>query len=740
MLPQLIIDLALILGIAAFTTLICRLLKQPVVLGYILAGYLAGNHFGLLPDVEDTKNFHTLAELGIIFLLFGLGLEFSFKKLLKVGTPAVTTAVITIGGMMFLGFETGRLLGWSTTDSVFLAALLPMASSTIIIKAFSDLGLKSQRFSTMVFGVLIVEDLFAIILMLGLTTLYTTQQVDGATMAWNIVKLPFFLVLWLGVGLYFVPMVLERAKRWLTREILLVASIGMCLGMVVLANFLGFSSALGAFVMGSIFAETVELKEIEKVTAPIKDLFGSVFFVSVGMMVNPSVLVEYWWPVVLLSLVVMVGQILFVSSGLLLSGQRLDVAVRSGFSMVQVGEFAFIIATLGVSLGVTSAFLYPVVVAVAVVTTFLTPFVIKLGPRAVQGLQRLLPEKLQVRIQSTADSSGVTLPENRSLWRIYITSYVGNIMLFALLLSGAIWMINLYLIPFVELTFEGRVGQILAAFLSLLFTSPLLWGLTVYNVKPLIFTQLWRGRSINRSVIVLLYVLRLLVALLAIVVMLDSIYSPEKSLVVGILLTTIIMLIFSRRIKRMWRHMRDQLSYNLRDKSGSSTLDKRLANMHITTVEVSPDSLFIGRTMGDLQLRQMYGVSVVSIRRGSRSIVVPLASEFFMSHDVVSVVGSDDDLKRFQKFAQESEPEIEGDEMIIRQWWVRASSTIVGRTIYDSLIREVYGCLVVGLCRVTGEEVKISPRTEFKAGDVVWLAGERSRIISLIEKYAPTKS
>ncbi|MEG2319988.1 MAG: cation:proton antiporter, partial [Mucinivorans sp.] len=291
------------------TTILFRWMKQPVVLGYILAGYLASSQFELLPTVQDEADIKILAELGIIFLLFGLGLEFSFKKLLKVGGSALITALVIVLGMMMLGYSTGQVMGWSTTDSVFLGGMLSMSSTTIIIKAFNDLGLRSHKFTTVVFGVLVVEDLFAVILMVVLSTLYLGQKVEGIEMVWSLIKLIFFLIVWFGAGLYLVPLLLKKARQWLTGETLLILSLGLCLGMVVLAGYVGFSSALGAFIMGSILAETVEAKSIEKLTTPVRDLFGAVFFVSVGMLVEPEVLMEYWLPILVIVVIVIVGQI-----------------------------------------------------------------------------------------------------------------------------------------------------------------------------------------------------------------------------------------------------------------------------------------------------------------------------------------------------------------------------------------------------------------------------------------------
>ena len=347
---RLITDLAFILLLGAVVTVVFKAIRQPVVLGYIVAGFLASPHFQYLPSITNEANIDFWAQIGIVVLLFSLGLEFSFKKLVNSGGSAVVTALVIITGMMCVGFGMGRLMGFNSINSLFLGGMLSMSSTTIIIKAFNDMGLRQKKFASLVLAVLIVEDLFAVLMMVLLSSIAINKSVEGSELLYSVGKLVFFLVSWFLVGVYVLPSVLNSIRRYLNSETLLVVSMGLCLGMAVFSVACGFSLALGAFVMGSILAGTSYAERIEHVVTPVKDLFGSVFFISVGMMVQPAILAHYWGPILILSLTVIIGMIVFGTFGMLLTGQTLKVAIESGFSLTQIGEFAFIIATLVMSL------------------------------------------------------------------------------------------------------------------------------------------------------------------------------------------------------------------------------------------------------------------------------------------------------------------------------------------------------------------------------------------------------
>ena len=376
-LPSLVEDLALILVVAGFVTLLFKKLKQPLVLGYIVAGFLVSPHMPYLMSVVDKSDIQTWADIGVIFLLFALGLDFSVKKILKMGSSPIVAASTIIACMMTLGMIVGYCFGWKKMDCIFLGGMLAMSSTTIIYKAFSDMGLTQRSFAATVMSVLILEDILAIVMMVMLSTLARDASPNGMQILVSVAKIGFFLVLWFVIGLFAIPLILRSVRKFLNSETLLIVSLGLCCLMAVLSTQVGFSAAFGAFVMGSILAETIEADKIIRLVDPVKNLFGAVFFVSVGMLVDPQVLIDYALPILFLVLTILIGQALFGTLGYLLGGQTLKNAMRCGFSMAQIGEFAFIIASLGLSLHVISDYLYPVVVAVSVITTFLTPYMIR---------------------------------------------------------------------------------------------------------------------------------------------------------------------------------------------------------------------------------------------------------------------------------------------------------------------------------------------------------------------------
>ena len=437
MITSLITDLAFILILGAIVTILFKWIKQPVVLGYIVAGFLASPNFEYLPSVNTAENIEFWAQIGIVVLLFSLGLEFSFKKLMNVGGSAVVTALIIVIGMMTGGFVIGHLLGFSNINSLFLGGMLSMSSTTIIIKAFTDMNLRHKKFASMVFAVLIVEDLFAVLMMVILSSIAVNSSVEGGEMLYSVGKLAFFLIIWFLVGVFVLPSAFNATRRFLNSETLLVVAMGLCLGMAVFSVYCGFSLALGAFVMGSILAGTSYAERIEHVVAPVKDLFGAVFFISVGMMVQPQVILDYWSPILILSAVVIVGMIIFGTFGMLVTGQTLKVAMQSGFSLTQIGEFAFIIASLGMSLGVLDETIYPIVVAVSVITTFTTPYFIKMAEPAYNIVEKILPKRLHFLInryttQASAES------ENNSLWASLLRRYLWRVLLYSIVLIAII--------------------------------------------------------------------------------------------------------------------------------------------------------------------------------------------------------------------------------------------------------------------------------------------------------------
>ena len=489
--------------------MIFKKLKQPLVLGYIVAGFIASPHFGLTPSVIDTASIHTWSDIGVIFLLFALGLEFSFKKIVKVGGPAVIAALTISFGMIFLGFTVGSSFGWSKMDALFLGGMIAMSSTTIIYKAFDDLGLQKKQFASLVMSILILEDILAVVLMVVLSTVAVSSTFEGGELVRSIVKLVFFLILWFVVGIYLIPLFLRKTKKLMNDETLLVVSLGLCFMMVVVAAKTGFSAAFGAFIMGSILAETVEAEHIEHLVKPVKDLFGAIFFVSVGMMVDPAMIGKYWLPIVIITLTVILGQATFATIGVLLAGKPLKTAVQSGFSLTQIGEFAFIIAGLGVSLGVTSDFLYPIVVAVSVITIFLTPYMIRLADPVYGFLDRHLPEKVKTFLSGYASDEPSTSKD--SLWKQYLGDLV-KVVLVNGIVSIAICAIGFgVVVPLLGKWLPGIWGNVASAVLILLALSPFLRSIVIKSNKSEAFTTLWEESRSNRAPLVAGIVIRFII-------------------------------------------------------------------------------------------------------------------------------------------------------------------------------------------------------------------------------------
>ena len=493
-LEPLIADLALILICAGVMTLLFKSFKQPIVLGYIVAGFLASPNMPYMPSVTDMHGIHLWSEIGVIFLLFALGLEFSFKKILKMGAAPIIAAVCIILAMMYVGACTGELFGWSQMDCIYLGGMLAMSSTTIIFKAFDDMGLRQQRFAGLVLSVLIIEDILAIVLMVMLSTLAVSKEFEGSQMLESIMTLGLYLVLWFTVGLYFIPLALRKLKPLMNDETLLITALALCFGMVVAASAAGFSAAFGAFVMGSILAETVEAEQIEHLVAPVKNLFGAIFFVSVGMMVDVNLIIEYIVPIISIIAAVMLGQTILSTCGFLLSGQSLKTSMKCSFSLTQIGEFAFILATLGTSLGVTSDFLYPIVVAVSVFTTFTTPYMIRLAEPAYNAISRILPAKWIAKMERNTDENDEKAPDElQQIWSGCFKHYIFNTLINSVLCIAIMTLMLYYGQPIIANMVPTEWVHPVTALIALILCAPFLWMLMRAGSDSPEVNRLWES-------------------------------------------------------------------------------------------------------------------------------------------------------------------------------------------------------------------------------------------------------
>ena len=739
-LPHLVKDLALILVVAGIVTIVFKKLKQPLVLGYVVAGFLVSPHMPYIMSVADRADISTWGDIGVMFLLFSLGLDFSFKKILKMGASPIISTCSIVFCMMMLGIVTGHLFGWSRMDSIFLGGMLAMSSTTIIYKAFDDLGLRQQRFAGLVMSVLILEDILAIVMMVMLSAIANGSNPDGGQMIGSLMKIGFFLILWFVVGIFLIPLMLRSMRKFINNETLLIVALGLCCAMAVLSTKVGFSSAFGAFVMGSILAETIEAERIIKVVEPVKNLFGAVFFVSVGMLVDPAILVEYSWPIVTLVLVIIIGQVIFGSLSFLIGGQSLKSAMQCGFSMAQIGEFSFIIASLGLSLGVIGKFLYPVVVAVSVITTFLTPYMIRMATPAYGMLERRLPKKWIMAMNNLTLAKQTTQPEAK--WRTLIKQMVRITVIYSILSGASIALMFTFFLPFVRQLLPHWWANAACGLLTLLFISPFLRAIMMKKNHSEEFKALWNSNPYNRLPLILTIIVRVAVASAFVFYIGYYLTRFTNALMISIALAAVALMIISRSLKKRSIKMERLFMQNLRSREIVAEVmgrrrplyEGRLLDrdVHISDFTIPEDSLWAGKMLRELEFRNRYGVHISSILRGSQRINIPNGGTILFPGDNIQAIGSDDQLTAFSEALNtelhDKDPEIEKREMKLHQVVINRNGIFAGKTLRDSGIRDVYNCMVVGLEEGKENLSQMDPSHKLRHGEAIWIVGEQDDI------------
>ena len=742
-LPTLISDLALILICAGIMTLLFKKLKQPLVLGYIVAGFLASPHMPYTPSVFDTVNIKTWADIGVIFLLFALGLEFSFKKIVKVGGSAVIAALTIIAGMIMLGIAVGMGFGWEQMDSLFLGGMIAMSSTTIIYKAFDDLKLREKQFTGLVLSILILEDILAIALMVILSTLAVRNTFEGVELLSSLSKLVFFLIVWFVIGIFLIPAFLRKCRKLMNDETLLIVALGLCFGMVVMAAQVGFSPAFGAFVIGSILAETVDAEAIDRLVKPVKDLFGAIFFVSVGMMVDPQMIVEYALPIVVITLTVILGQAFFGTLGVTLAGKSVKTALQCGFSLTQIGEFAFIIASLGVSLHVTSDFLYPIVVAVSVITTFITPYMIRLAEPTANYVDKHMPRAW--RRFAKHYLSGSQTVNHESVWRKLIIELIRITIVYSIVSIFTILILLKFVTPFIEQQITGIWGEIIGSTFVILCVSPFLRSIMIKKNHSIEFKKLWEERTANRVPLVATIVLRVVWVAGIVIFILSHFFKASIALITVVASLVVIAMIASRRLKKQSIMIERQFIQNLRCREirDEHLGKKRPAyaghllsrDMHMTDFVIPEDSPWASKTLSQLRFGQLFGIHIVSILRGHKRINIPGGSVRLFPLDKIQVLGSDEELKTFGKEIEKNKTDNEMDqedlakrEVILKLITIDENSEFLDKQLRDSNIREKYHCMVAGIERE--DETLISPEGDrvFTIGDVIWVVGEKKDV------------
>ena len=742
-LEPLIADLALILICAGAMTLLFKRLKQPVVLGYIVAGFIASPNMPYMPSVSDMEGIHLWSEIGVIFLLFALGLEFSFKKILKMGTAPIIAACTIILAMMLVGAFTGHAFGWKQMDCIYLGGMLAMSSTTIIFKAFDDMGLRQQRFASLVLSVLIIEDILAIVLMVMLSTLAVSKEFEGTQMLMSILKLVFFLILWFVVGIYLIPLLLKKTKSLMSEETLLITALALCFGMVVVASAVGFSAAFGAFIMGSIMAETVEAEKIERLVNPVKDLFGAIFFVSVGMMVDVALIAQHIVPILCIIAAIMLGQTLLSTGGFLLAGQPLKTAMQCSFSLTQIGEFAFILATMGTSLGVTSDFLYPIVVAVSVFTTFTTPYMIRLAEPAYGFLKRILPASLLSRLERYASQEPDVVGQTNH-WHAYLKQ-VGVIILIYSVLCMAIVAVILYFgEPLLARLLAHPWCEIVTAALAIMVIAPFLRPLMLKH-RGTEFRALWNDNYFNRAPLVAVQLLRFILGAAFVSYILGHTVHWSSTLGIFVVIAVVFMIIFSRRLKKESDILEQTFTENLTQRerhNAQQTGKPKFMNslverdIHLSTFNVPIGIEWGGKTLAELAFGKRYGIQVAGIQRGQQRINIPSGETLILPGDRLQVIGSDKQLADFghvmAAMSAESAQQQSPEEMTLRRVVLLDNSPFVGKTIKESGIRDQYQCLVVGVeSEGENELLQPHPMRQLQTGDIIWVVGEEANIKQL---------
>ena len=753
-LPALFSDLALILVTAGITTVIFKWLKQPVVLGYIIAGFLIGPNFEWFPVINDHTSVETWSEIGMVFMLFGIGLEFSFKKLKKVGGTVGITALTELVTMCLVGFLLGKLLGWSQMDCIFLGAMLSISSTTIIAKAFDDMKLHREKFSGNVIGELVVEDLEAVLLMVILSTLAVSKTFDGMQLVTSMLKLGFFLLIWFVGGIFIVPTVLRWSRKFMSEETLTVFAVGLCFMMVVLANVAGFSSALGAFIMGSILAETLEAEMIHKLTTPIKNLFGAIFFVSVGMLVDPKILVDYWWQILVVTVVLLLFKPLSNVIGRLLAGLGLKQSIQGGFCFCQIGEFSFIIASLGLSYGVIDEFLYPIIVSVSIITTFITPYAIKASLPTYKWLSGHFPERWLNHLES--NDRGIKVKSGK---KVSMASFMGrqikhiliNVAIVIAVLFICFWIGSEVVMKYVQ----GIGGVAISAAITLVLVSPFLWAIGFRHTLVKTTHKLMEHSRFNKTMILIIFILRFIIVWVVATAVMHHFFNGAFWSHLGIgspyfrfinvamaLVYTFLLRVMSPAMK-FYKRIEDNFQGNLNKRQSTQVFaipEILQENCHLQKMTLSPDSEYSGKLIKETDFRDNYNVSVVSVERGKQLFELPKSDFQLYPFDKITFVGHEDHLRllvgKVEVFDDTLIQEHEESEVDLFNVQVRPNSPYVGIALKDSGLAENFDAMIIAIERDGHFILNPSARIAFQADDLVWFVAQKDKAETLMN-YNP---
>ncbi len=744
----LILDLALILIVAALVTLLFRVLKQPLVLGYIIAGFLVGPYMDIIPTVTDIKNVETLAEIGVIFLLFGIGLEFGLKKIMTVGGRVPLIALTSIVSMAITGYFLGKLFGWKDMNCIFFGGMLASSSTTIIIRTFDDLGQKSKNYAKTVLGILVIEDIVVIVIMVMLSAIAVTQSVSGTDMLFTILKLIFFLILWFLLGIFIIPSFLQKIRPLMDDEGYLILSLGLCFGMVIFASKAGFSAQLGAFVMGSIFAETLSAERIANLLKPVKTLFTTIFFVSIGMMIDPQTILQYGWTIVIVMLSVITIKFTATLFGGLLTGQSLKESVQVSTSISQIGEFAFIVATLGMSLGVIDNFLFPIAVGVATIGSFSTPYMIKYNHKIYLLIERIIPKLLIYKINEYSQSTHIL--SSQSGWRKIVRSYITNISINTTLIFTFFLISSYVAVPFIEKHFVNRsMPQWIAMIGTIIAVSPFVWALMHRKIAGMSRKELIEHPEYNNTQLYIMEAIRLAIGLILLGLLISAFLGIKKMMLIILPTTIVLLILFSKHIQKLHNLIENRFLNNLNSREKIETTNhkeikairKQLRqspnlpstwDIHLTDLIVPQNAVCSGRTLSELNWRERFFVNIIYIKRDNTIIYSPNGEVKIAPLDHLGVFGSDDIIECFKKeLLTESNykhPQFNIEDIVVENFFVGPNSPILGVSIKDSAIHPLTDGIVVAIERDEQRILSPSANTVFKKDDIVWIVGEKKKL------------
>ncbi len=744
-LPALFMDLAVILITAGVITVVFKWLRQPLVLGYILAGFFIGPYFPWFPAVKDAANVHVWSDIGIVFLMFALGLEFSIKKLKKVGATGAITALTELAVMFLIGNSVGHLLGFSSMSCVFLGCMLSISSTAIIIKSFDDLKLKQQKFTSTVTAVLVVEDIVAVLLLVVLSTVSVSRTFDGAGLAWSMVKLAFFLIVWFVFGIYLIPTFLRWMRRYMTEETLLLVAVGLCFGMVVMAAKAGFSTALGAFVMGAILAETIEADVIHRLITPLKNLFSAVFFVSVGMLIQPAVLGQKWLAILVIALSIILFKTTAATTGVLLSGKPLRTAIQSGFCFCQIGEFSFIIAGLGTSFHVIDPDLYAIIVSVSILTTFVTPYMIKGALPFYNWVEPKMPQRIKRHIEQYSEHAR-SADDNHGSIQLFVRKQLSTVLLYGVILVAIALLSQGLLRPFLDTLFADlKIPQIWSRIVGLVGTlalmSPFLWAVAVKGVSKKRIKEMFDTYRFSQAVVIPILVLRYFVALFSVGVVVAAYVDIAVGFLFVIALIVVAVVLFSRRADGFYARIEESFNKNFNSRADQASFhipDGMENEFAMERLRVTAASPLAGLTLAQGDLRDRYGANIVTIERGEQVIDLPDKNDILMPADIVTVIGTEDQVAAIRADIEKEADMLVHDhsdhEMHMYRYHVEAGGPLCGMRIGTSSLATKHNVMVIAIER--GGEKIVNPRrgTMFMHDDLLWFVSPEEFTVTGFEK------